>query len=142
MMREASSKKGPIPPGKREIEETLGRANVLWTSLHARLAEEFGPLAEKWSFSGKTERWSLQLKREKGKRTVLYMILCRGYLIAAFALGENACRAASESSLSRPVIDVIENAPKYAEGRGVWLDVRTKKDVENVLKLAAIKMAK
>jgi len=140
-MTRPAPKKNSIPPGVRETEAVLGKANVLWTTLHERVSEQFGPLAEKWSFSGKTERWSLQLKREKGKRTVLYMILCRGYFIAAFALGEKACLAARESGLPPSVLDVIEKAPKYAEGRGVWLDVRTKKDLENVVKLAAIKMA-
>jgi len=39
------------------------------------------------------------------------------------------------------VLDIIERAPRYPEGRGVWLDVRSRKDVENVKALAAIKMA-
>jgi hypothetical protein len=39
------------------------------------------------------------------------------------------------------VLDIIERAPRYAEGRGVRLDVRTRKDIENVTALAAIKMA-
>jgi hypothetical protein len=128
------------PPGKRELEELLGRASVHWTRLHADLSSEFGPLTGKWSFSAKTQRWSLQLKQQQ-KRTVLYLIVCQKHFLAAFALGEKACLAARRSGLPASVLEVIEIAPRYPEGRGVWLEVRSRKDVESVTKLATIKMA-
>ena len=129
------------PPGKRELEALLGRTAAHWTRLHAALSDEFGPLAEKWSFSAKTRRWSLQLKRQKSKRTILHLIVCEGHFLAGFALGERACRAAGESALPAKLLEVIEQAPRYAEGRGVWLEVRDRKDAEDVLRLAAIKLA-
>jgi hypothetical protein len=129
------------PPGKRELAGLLGRTTTLWARLHADLSAEFGPVAEKWSFSGKTQRWSLQLKQQKKKRTILYMIPCRGHFLAALALGEKACRAARGSGLPASLLAVIDRAPKYPEGRGVRLEVRSKRDLENVEKLAAIKMA-
>jgi hypothetical protein len=69
------------------------------------------------------------------------MIPCPGHFLAAFALGEKACLAARRSGLPAPVLEVIDRAPRYPEGRGVWLEVRTRKDLENVKKLATIKMA-
>ena len=60
---------------------------------------------------------------------------------AGFALGEKAVKAAHQSKLPKAVLDLIDSAPKYAEGRAVRLEVRTKKDVALVEKLAAIKMA-
>jgi hypothetical protein len=38
-------------------------------------------------------------------------------------------------------LEIIDEAPKYAEGRGVRIEVRTKKDLEAVKQLAAVKMA-
>jgi len=43
--------------------------------------------------------------------------------------------------LPTPVLAVIESAKKYAEGRGVRLEVRNARDVQNIEKLAQIKMA-
>ena len=125
----------------REIEKTLGKAAALWTRLHADLCAEFGPPAEKWSYSARTEHWALQLKQQKKKRTVVYLILCPGHFLAAFALGEKACRAAQEGGLPAAVLEVIEKAPRYPEGRGVRLEVRTRKTVEDIMELARIKMA-
>lgn len=117
----------------------LGRAGRLWDRLHGHLVSEFAPLAEKWSFSKTTNRWSLQLKRKQ--RTVVYLVPCRGHFLAAFALGEKACAAAQDGGLAASVLAVIDNAPRYPEGRGVRLEVRSGRDVANVANLAAIKMA-
>ncbi len=72
---------------------------------------------------------------------VLYMTPGRGSFLASFALGEKAVRAAHASGLPRPVLDVVDAARVYAEGRGVRLEVRTADDVVNVEALAAVKMA-
>jgi hypothetical protein len=137
----AKSNSGSSAPGRREIAGLLGKASALWTGLHGDLSSQFGPLDEKWRFSRQTNHWSLQLKQRKKKRTVLYLIALPGCFQAAFALGEKACAAARASALPASVVDIIEQAPRYPEGRGVRLEVRSRKDVENVKALAAIKMA-
>jgi hypothetical protein len=129
------------PPGPRELASLLGRSSSHWLRLHAELTAEFGPLGEKWSFSKKTQHWSLQLKRKKNQRTIVYMIPCQKHFVAAFALGEKACRAARESGLPAALLAVIDKAPKYPEGRGVRLEVRNKQDLESVKHFAVIKMA-
>jgi hypothetical protein len=60
--------------------------------------------------------------------------------MASFALGEKAVKAAHESDLPASVLEIIDSAKKYAEGRGVRLEVRNAEDICNVEKLAVIKM--
>jgi len=38
------------------------------------------------------------------------------------------------------LIEEVTNAKKYAEGRGLRIDVKTRRDVESVKKLIAIKV--
>jgi hypothetical protein len=68
------------------------------------------------------------------------MTPCKGYFLASFALGEKAVRAAHESDLPASLLEVIDSARKYAEGRGVRLEVREPGDVEAIEKLTVIKM--
>ena len=84
------------------------------------------------------DRLGVWLKQEK--RAILYMIPCKGYFLASFALGEKAVNAAHESDLPASVLTVIDNSKKYAEGRGVRLEIRKAEDVNSVEKIAAIKM--
>ena len=69
------------------------------------------------------------------------MTPCEGYFLASFALGEKAVKAAHDSDLPTSVLRVIDSAKKYAEGRGVRLEVRNARAVRNVEKLAVIKMS-
>ncbi len=127
-------------PTDRGVAAVLGvRVNANWDRLKASIAKTYAPLIETWKFSGKAYGWSLQLKQKK--RAVVYMTPCRGFFRAAFAFGEKAANAAHEAGLPAAALKIIHDAPKYAEGRAVRIEVRTKKDVTLVEKLAAIKMA-
>jgi hypothetical protein len=50
-------------------------------------------------------------------------------------------KVAHDSDLPATVLTVIDSATKYAEGRGVRLEVRKAQDVRVIEKLAVIKMA-
>ena len=126
-------------PQDGDLVEVLGRAKQRWDELRALASLRYEPLTEHWSFSGKQYGWSLGLKRKK--RTVLYLIPCKRHFLVAFVLGEKAVKAARQSDLPAAVVKSINTAKKYVEGRGVRLEVRTKKDLAPVEKLAAIKMA-
>lgn len=126
-------------PRDAELAATLGKTHSHWNELRRLIGARFAPLSEDWGFASKSTGWGLRLKREK--RTVLYMTPCAGHFLASFALGEKAVKAAHESTLPASVLEVIDSAKRYAEGRGVRLVVKTARDVRNVEKLAVIKMA-
>lgn len=127
------------PPKKAELEMALKDSFVFWNDLKKLLALRIKPLSFEWGFASKTTGWSMRLKTNK--RTILYMTPCEGYFLASLALGEKAVKAAHEDALPASVLNVIDDAKKYAEGRGVRLKVRNGRDVRNVEKLAAIKLA-
>jgi Protein of unknown function (DUF3788) len=125
------------------LEHAIGvKKAALWTRLHADVECTYGPLLEKWSYWEKGGRWSLQVKRQKGKRTILYLVTTpsRQFLVA-FLLGEKAVAAAHASGLPAPTIKAIDAAPRYPEGRLVWLDITRANQLGTVMELAAIKMA-
>lgn len=127
------------PPADKPLLETLGRAGPLWTRLRDHLQSTHGPLVEEWGFAGKAYGWSLRLKQRK--RAIVYMTPCRGSFLASFALGEKACAAAKAARLPSWLLAIIDEAPRYPEGRGIRIPVRRASDVAGVEKLAAIKIA-
>ena len=110
-------------PQDGDLAATLGSMFVFWNELKRLIASRFSPLSLEWGFASEKTGWGLRLKREK--RTILYMTPCKGYFMASFALGEKAVKAAHESDLPVSVLGVIDSAKKYAEGRGVRLEVRS-----------------
>ena len=126
-------------PDEQALAQMLGRTSVLWNELKQTLQSRHGPLLEQWGFAGKAYGWSLALKEKK--RALAYMTPCRAHFLVSFALGEKACRAAHESGLAPDVLALIDAAPRYAEGRGLRMPVRSRKDAREVEQIAAIKAA-
>ena len=127
------------PPSDEALRAALGATATLWRELIDRIARRFSPLEEVWGFSGKSTGWGLRLRHRD--RIVMYMTPCKGYFLASFALGEKAVKAAHQSDLSQAVLDVIDRAPKYAEGRGVRIEIRTPEDLPAIETIAGLKMA-
>jgi len=126
-------------PRASDLSSTLGRSGALWQELLAYIETEYAPLDKTWTFAGAKWGWSLRLKQKK--RTVLYMTPCSKHFLVGFALGEKAVRAAHAVPLAQSILAIIEAAPKYAEGRGVRIKVRAKKDLAVAKEIALVKMA-
>ncbi|HEY3274582.1 MAG TPA: DUF3788 domain-containing protein [Methanocella sp.] len=127
-------------PQEADLKVTLGSAYPQWNDLKKLITTTYAPVSVEWGFASKSTGWGLRLKRDN--RAILYMTPCKGCFLASFALGENAVKAAHESDLPASVLAVIDGAKKYAEGRGVRLEVRSAEDVRNIEKLAVVKMMK
>jgi hypothetical protein len=123
------------PPTDDELSAELGAARALWDELLAGLAL---PVQEWNSYSPKAG-WSLKLKL--GKRTILYLAPCHGSFRVAFVFGAKAVEAARQSKLPKAVIKIIDEAPRYPEGTGVRLEIKARKDLAAVRKLAEVKLA-
>jgi hypothetical protein len=130
------------PPTGRTLAVALGRSSPAWARLKEAMQAAYGPLAEEWNFAGKAYGWSLRLKqKDRKQRAVVYLTPGDQQFLASFALGERACEAAHACGLPASVVALIDAAPKYVEGRGVRIPVRTLKDVAAVCRVAACKMA-
>jgi len=127
------------PPEADDLVAVLGKAAARWDALLTHLHEQYPPAEEQWGFSGTKWGWGLRVKQKR--RAILYMTPQEGFFYIGFALGEKAVSAAAEIRLPKRVVTAIEEAPRYAEGRGLRLDVRRDSDLGWVRKLAAIKMA-
>lgn len=125
-------------PEDSDLVEALAETQRYWDDLKSTMARNFQPLSVEWGFSGKKWGWSLRLKQKA--RTILYMTPRAGDFVVGFALGQKAVDAAHATDLPPSVLELIDAAPKYAEGRGVRLEVRTEEDLRSVVQLADVKM--
>ena len=126
------------PPTQADLDRVLGKAASTWQDLLSRIARSFPPSTTEWGFASKSTGWGLRLRQ--ADRTVLYMTPCAGHFLASFALGEKAAKIALASDLPKAILATIESAKKYAEGRGVRIEVRKKGDLSAIERIAAIKM--
>ena len=126
-----------VPPDEDGLAATLGPAYELWNALRRRLGSAWRPYAELWGYTTKSTGWGFRVKR--GERVIVYLTPRHGEFLASFALGEKAVLDAHERGLPAAVVELIDGARRYAEGRAVRLTVATAADLDVVEKLAAAK---
>lgn len=125
-------------PTPAALRTALGRAATHWDALVSSIDLTHGPVERVWSYAGAKFGWSMRLVR--GGRVIVYLTPQAGQFLAGFALGGKAESAARAAGLPAAVLALLDAAPKYAEGRGLRVPVRTRTDVAAVRKLAAAKM--
>jgi hypothetical protein len=116
-------------PTDAQLSVELGRSRRHWDSLIAALPECSG---REWNSYSPKAGWAMRLKQRK--RNIVYLAPSRRAFTAMLILGDRAVAAAREAGL------VTGDEKKYPEGTAFRVEVRTAKDVEQVRKLAAIKM--
>ena len=92
-----------------------------------------------WNSYSPKAGWSLRLKSKK--RNIVHLGPCPGAFRVAFVLGDKAVAAARQGALPRRVIKILDAAPRYPEGTGIRLEIKTAKDIAIVEQLAALKLA-
>ncbi len=124
-------------PTEEDLAAVLGRGKMLWDRTIRELSEEAVD-GQEWKSYSKKAGWSLLLRR--GKRTIVYLSPCSGCFRVAFILGDRALEIARRASFPESVKKILAEAPHYAEGNGVRLEVGESRDVTTVKLLAKIKL--
>ena len=128
----------PHPPEPADIRQVLGRSAAAWDELRTRITEHFGQVTENWAVPAKKYGWSLRLKLKK--RTILHLGPRSKHFTVAIILGEKAVAALRKSETAPEVIAMVEHATRFAEGRVIRFEIRSKKEIGIVETLAKIKM--
>jgi hypothetical protein len=128
-----------MAPSRAELDGVLGASAAWWNEI-VRELEQDGISGEEWKgVLPKKYGWTLRLKQKS--RNIVYLSPCAGCFRVGFVLSDRAMEAAEKSALPKSVKAALAQAPKYPEGNGVRLTVRSARDLPAVRKLASIKMA-
>jgi hypothetical protein len=125
-------------PTAEEVAVALGSTADIWKQLVEWLAEQ-GIANPEWKSYSPKAGWSVRLKVKK--INIIYLSPCSGCFRVAFIFGDKAVAAARQSNLSKSTLKLLDEAPRYPEGTGLRLTVKSPKDLAAIRKLALIKLA-
>jgi hypothetical protein len=125
-------------PTAKEVVTALGPTAALWNQLVDWFAEQ-GVTVQEWNSYSPKAGWALRLKVKK--RNIIYLSPCAGCFRVAFIFGDKAMAAARQANLSKSTLKLLDEAPRYPEGTGLRLTVKSSKDLVAIRKLALIKLA-
>ena len=127
-------------PDDAAVAAALGRSKRYWDELVDHLRRVCDEVTLVWKCPAAKYGWSMRLLRKK--RVIFYLVPFHKSFGVTFVLGERAYQAVKASkTLPRGVVDIIDRAPKYVEGRGFQVPVRHRRDLEGLKELMTIKLA-
>ena len=128
-----------IEPTDDQVAEVLGEVFPFWEEVIQYVEEKHGHSEAVWKFTGEKYGWNMRVVRKK--RTILYFTPKEKYFINGFVFGGKAILAAGQIDMPSSIIQIIHDAPKYAEGTGFRIEVHDKEIVQHIKKLIDIKIA-
>jgi hypothetical protein len=125
-------------PTDKDLADKLDHKYELWKQIHDMVLSKYpGGLAE-WNYPGKKYGWSFRIKDKR--RAIIYLLPRNQYFKVAFVFGDKAVHEIMESKISNDIKTAIGQATKYAEGRGIRIDVKDDSIIWDIGKLIDIKL--
>jgi hypothetical protein len=127
------------PPSEAKLKTALGQTYPSWKAVQELVRGSAPTVTAEWGYASASTGWGLRLKL--GKRVLLYLTPCLHHFLVSTALGEKAVALAQERGFPAKFLTLLDQAPRYAEGRGIRIQVGHSRDVRTVARLLELKLA-
>ncbi len=127
-----------IKPTDKDLVEKLESTYTLWTRIQESVMEKYPNGLAEWNFPGKKYGWSYRIKDKK--RAIIYFLPRSKYFKVAFVFGQKATDTVLGSDISSDIKTELEQATKYAEGRGIRIDIKNDSILPDIDRLIEIKL--
>lgn len=128
-----------IVPTDRDLADKLGSTYDLWIQIKDFVFEKYPKAIAEWNYSGIKYGWNFRIKDKK--RAIIYFLPRENFFKVAFVFGQKATDFILESDIAPKIKNDLEQATKYAEGRGIRIDIKDNLILSDIKKLIVIKLA-
>ncbi len=132
------TEKGLIPTDQ-DLIKNLGTTYALWHQIQEIVLDQYPKGLKEWNYPGKKYGYSYRIKDKK--RAILYFLPRKNYFEVAFVFGQKATDIIMASDIAVEIKNELIKARKYAEGRGIRIEVKNDLNITDIKKLVEIKLA-
>lgn len=126
-------------PDDDALRSALGNTFEIWNAIQRKVLERYPKAVSEWHFSGDKYGWSYRIS--DSRRVLIYLLPRKGFFKTAFVFGQKAFEQILAGDVSDAIKTELSAARKYAEGRGIRIDVTNSEILADIEKLIAIKIA-
>jgi hypothetical protein len=127
-----------VRPDDQMLAEALQASYKWWQEIKEFVIQQYPQASEEWNHSGKNYGWGFRLKDKK--RAIIYLTPSDKFFLFSVVFGKKATQEALHSNISEDIKKIINEAPVYAEGRGIRLEIRSAAIIADLKKLILIKL--
>jgi hypothetical protein len=125
-------------PTEEELAGSLDLTYELWKRIQELVLLKYPDGLAEWNYPGKKYGWNYRIKDKK--RAIIYLLPRERYFKVAFVFGDKAMKEILDSPVSDFIKDELIQAKKYAEGRGISMDVKHVSIIPDITQLIEIKL--
>jgi hypothetical protein len=126
-----------IYPGNEFIFSIIGDNKIHWQKIMAYMSENYKDSLGQWNFYNDGKRWLFKMVNKK--KTVFWAGILTDTFRITFYLGNKAESIIGNSDLPQNIKEEFRTAKTYGQIRPVSFIIKDQVDVDNVLKMIAIK---
>lgn len=120
------------------LEEVLKESYKVFKQLTDYISDSYEDLSPCWKFYSPKYGWTLKMLLKK--RNLFFITPEKEKFYITFVFGDKAVEVINQSQISESIKNDLNNARKYAEGRGVRLEIMDQSQLEDLKALADIKI--
>lgn len=126
-----------IYPTDDYIFSLISEKKIYWQQIMNHMADVYKDSTGVWNFYNDGKRWLFKMVNKK--KTIFWAAILSGTFRITFYFGAKAEPVIEASDLPQKIKDEFKTAKSYGLIRGVSFLINDSKDVDNVIKLIAIK---
>ena len=126
-----------VIPDDEYIFSLIGNNKVHWKRIMDHLSENYQDTSGSWNYYNDGKQWLFKMVHKK--KTIFWSGITDNTFRITFYFGNKAEEIIENSDLPRNVRDEFKTAKRYGQIRPVTFLINSETDVDNVLKLIAIK---
>jgi hypothetical protein len=126
-----------IKPTDELIFSIIGDKKELWRTLMNHMNDNYKDSSGEWNYYNDGKRWLFKMLRKK--KTIFWIGMVENTFRVTFWFSDKAESMINESNLPDSIKDEYRSSKKYGAIRAVTVRINDNTDVDNVLKMIAIK---
>jgi hypothetical protein len=126
-----------IYPTDEYIFSIIRDKKILWQSIMNYMTDNYKDSSGEWNFYNDGKKWLFKMVNRK--KTVFWIGILNDTFRVTFWFSDKAESLINECSLSENIKDEFRTSKKYGAIRAVTIKINDNMDVDNVLRLIALK---
>jgi len=126
-------------PTEEIIYSHIGKSKSLWLSLFENIHKDHPDFTEEWRYYNDGKSWLMKVQRKK--KTVFWLSIVKDSFRTTFYFPDKAKNILLKSTISDALKEQYKEGKNYGKIRGITINYKNKKDVEDSKALMNIKLS-
>ncbi len=122
-----------VVPTDEFVFSVIGERKEYWQAISRYAAENYKEVSGSWNYYNDGKQWVYKFVEKK--KTLFWAVLLKDTFRVTFYFGDKAEPLIAASGISSEIIEAFKTSKRYGAIRGISINVYSKSDLENVLKL-------